>query len=89
MKAILVIDVPDELDYLHLYLEGKILYTTKEDIGFKFLKELSMCVLKPMLQKKSWTLAEKKDGYYEIYAKNYAQGWNDCIHEILGEEGNV
>lgn len=83
MKAILVIDVPDELDYLHLYLEGRILYTTEDDIGFKFLKELSMCVLKPMPRKINREVTSLLD--YVSSANQYVCGRNDCIDEILGD----
>lgn len=89
MKAILVIDIPDNLKYEDLYLEGRILYRTKKDIVLKFLKELSMCSLKPMPQKK-----EVKGDFYkqrEIATEmndliDFDKGYNTCIDEILGGE---
>lgn len=85
MKAILVIDIPDKLDYLHLYLEGRILYTTEEDIGFKYLKELSLCVLKPMPRKN-----QGKFWHNSIGKENtYVCGWNACVDEILGEQDEL
>ena len=84
MKAILVVDIPDKLDYLHLYLEGRILYTDKNDIGFKFLKELSLCALKPMPQKRILP-KEQVEGTNYGEEPWFSDGYNACIDDILGD----
>lgn len=69
MKAILVIDVNDDIDF-------------EKGAKKKWYANIS---LKPMPQKKNINIAEKKDNHYELFTKNYIQGWNDCIDEMSGD----
>ncbi len=81
MKAILIVDIPDELKYEELYFDGVIRYTNNEfNSGYKFLKETGRCLLKP--------LPDKIDQGYpcEKYDEGYSDGWDECIETILGAE---
>lgn len=44
------------------------------------------CPFEKLPRKKNITLAEKKEGHYELFTKNYVQGWNDCLDKIIGKE---
>ena len=85
MKAILVVDIPDELEYEELYFDGEIRYTSEFDKGYVFLKETGRCLLKPMPQKKNKKDIVIKGKTAEILEARF-EGWNDCLDEILGEE---
>lgn len=76
MKAILVVDIPDDLKYEELYCNGEIRYTSEFNTGSVFLQEIYRGLLKPMPEKEL------------IWNDNddYQMGWNACIDEILGEE---
>ena len=85
MKAILVIDIPDDLKYEDLYFDGEIRYTSEFDRGYVFLKETGRCLLKPMPQERDIF----EQGYDEEDTRDISQwnkGYNACIDEILGEE---
>ena len=84
MKAILVIDMPNDMNVE----ETKALNVTL--FNGLFVKELKIdCPLRPLPQKKvgddlyerygSWTIGDEKELSYRV-------GFNDCIDEILGEE---
>ena len=85
MKAILIIDdIPEEWFKDNLSCTFQLLYYPNGE-----MKELGISGkhhLKPLPQKKDINIAEKKKGFYEIYTKNYVQGWNECLDEILGEK---
>lgn len=72
MKAILLIDVPDNTEFDKDYrLTGLLLANEyAENVGIEF-KEAR---LKPMPSKDFWSSAE------------YARGYNKCIDDLLGEE---
>ncbi|MBP3891482.1 MAG: hypothetical protein J6D29_04845 [Solobacterium sp.] len=79
MKAIIIVEIPDEFkkSYADITIfEDEPPYGITERIEY----------LKPLPRKKDINIAEKKKGFYEIYSKNYVQGWNDCLYEILGED---
>ena len=81
MKAILVIDVPD--DVVEAYEDFKVDYdlrgTPKDDQKVnESIKYVEDCPLKPMPQKKE---LEMGDGRYTNYYL-YRTGWNDCIQEF-------
>lgn len=81
MKAILIVDIPDDLKYEDLYFDGVIRYTSEFDRGYVFLKETGRCLLKP--------LPDKIDQGYPpcgVYYEGYGDGWDDCIDKILGGE---
>ena len=72
MKAILVIDIPDDIwankeEDLGMYAE-----VWSRKVGDGWCGEYYSSCLKPMPQKNKGCL-------------NYADGWNDCLNEITGE----
>jgi hypothetical protein len=79
-KAILVVDIPDDLKYDDLYFKGEIRYTNEFYTGYVFLKETGRCLLKPLPKIKE---IEWSDSFG---THNYKNGYNDCIKDILGEE---
>ena len=83
MKAILVIDIPDDLKYEDLYFDGEIRYTSEFDRGYVFLKETGRCLLKPMPEKKNINET------MIIEWVNYNLGYNKCLDEILGVENET
>ena len=85
MKAILVIDMPEQCDdcdfcqggYLLSYLCG----LTGEEFEFVNGERKQFCPLKP--------LPDKIDQGYPpcgVYYEGYGDGWDDCIDKILGEK---
>ena len=79
MKAILVIDVPNDMNVE----ETKALNVTL--FNGLFVKELKIdCPLKPMPQKRE--LEESGNSLIDDCKEYYTDGWNDCIDEILGDE---
>lgn len=76
MKAILVIDVPMLDDGRHLCNECPIWNKEHYFCQYDFNMEAKGCPLKPMPQKKN------TDFHPNIV---YANGWNDCLEEISGE----
>ena len=92
MKAILVIDIPDDLKYEDLYFDGEIRYTSEFDRGYVFLKETGRCLLKPMPQElptpymmRQIQIANGIQTEKPPYTEEYQKGYNDCVDEILGE----
>ena len=93
MKAILVVDVPNDLKYEDLYFDGEIRYTSEFDRGYVFLKETGRCLLKSMpnyiptpylfRQMQIADGLQNSDGSVPVYSEDYMNGWNDCIDEIL------
>lgn len=83
MKAILVIDIPDDIwankeDDLGVYIE---LWSKRIDDGW--CAEYTIDNLKPLPQKKEITEAMIWNTKYESQASYYG-GFNDCVDEILG-----
>lgn len=77
MKTILVVDIGND-EYL---LNKKINAICFED-GDKIYDNFNF--LKPMPKKKDINYAEKtSDGYYTLFSKQYVNGFNACIDEIL------
>lgn len=78
MKAILVIDIPDGADTKDIKIggDGNIYINRKGDrssiIG-------NIRNIKPMPEKNTWDIT--KNGH----VTEYAEGYNACIDEILGE----
>ena len=73
MKAVLVIDVPNELDVNDLLID----YCVHTKGEYKSIRKGGNHPLKPLPQKVEMDFNE----YYE----GMADGWNACIDEILGE----
>lgn len=79
MKAIMIVDIPDELEYENLYFVGEIRYTSRFNSGYVFLKETDRCLLKPLPDK-------IEQGYpCDTYEEGYGDGWDECLDEILGD----
>lgn len=79
MKAILVINVPDDFDYNRCSIggDGNIYYERKGEQRTSIIgniKNLKIKNLKPMPEK------EIVRGF-----DRYEEGWNDCIDEIIGK----
>ena len=78
MKAILLIDVPDNTEFDKDYRLTGLLLANKytENVGIEF-KDAS---LKP--------LPDKIDQGYpcDKYEEGYGDGWDSCIDEILGDK---
>lgn len=82
MKALLVVDVPDDLIFNKLFLSDEIRYTINSEYEYQyFLKDINNCLLKPIPEKKDYPGFEAQ-GYSE-YEARYCDGYNDCIDEIL------
>lgn len=83
MKAILVIDINDELleDYENFYVDYDLRAERKNDNVTESIRYVENCPLKPMPQKKEVKNILQYSGLVEQYRK---EGWNDCIDEILG-----
>ena len=77
MKAILVIDIPDEYNNKDIYVLHEIYeYKTNRYERIEEYKE-GLKLLKPLPEKK-----EEVRGFY--HWTSYEIGYNDCIREILG-----
>ena len=76
MKAILVIDFPEEYDVADL----RMVYIVGDSEGnvVKVQRELIPC-LKPMPEPKPIKQEIMGEDYYIGF---YGQGWNDCIEEL-------
>ena len=76
MKAILVIDkMPNSCDKC----EVRCTEYTGKDYAQKGIKRPTWCPLKPLPEKNTWDIT--KNGH----VTEYAEGWNACLDEILGE----
>ena len=74
-KAILVVDVPDNLMFNELFVSGEIRYTINSEYKYQyFLKDIDNCSLKPIPEK------------YGDTDDDYMLGYNNAIEEILGED---
>lgn len=90
MKAILVIDIPDDIwankeDDLGVYIE---LWSKRIDDGW--CAEYTIDNLKPMPKKKKQQVPlvfkDENDIPKEVYKYGKIDGYNECLKEILGEE---
>lgn len=79
MKAILVIDLPNDLDISLDEIKADITVLSKDFRKSMLFLKYKNIALKPLPQKQ-----EQKDE--EVYQfSDYKEGWNDCIDEILKE----
>lgn len=99
MKLIGIIEVPDDMydDYKDWYITSgddlEIRY--EEDGSYMHLKNLGGALkLKPLPPKISQYLFRQEmiadglqndDGSVAVFSKDYEEGWNNCIEEIIGE----
>lgn len=82
MKAIAIVELPDDaFDKGRWYME-KICYIEKESLFEDYAYE--MWELKPLPQQRTKIVTENgKEPSLVTVA--YLKGWNDCLDEILGE----
>ena len=87
MKAILVINVPEDFDYRRCSMGGdkNIYYEREDEQRTSIIGNIKN--LKPMPEKKNEKDVEK---IYSItdrsWTNGFSDGYNYCIDEILGEE---
>lgn len=74
MKAILVIDIPDDWSCNEWCIEGDLMGKNEEGY-WMFCNEIAEAPLKPMPQKKA-----PMGNYYGW--NMMVQGWNECLEEI-------
>ena len=90
MKAILVVDIPDDYEEYgsgdwYVISDDDLRIVYEEDgalINYKYIDD-DIAQLKPMPQKESEKRREEIEDWTGLI---YSQGWNACIDEILGEE---
>ena len=97
-KAIVIVDIPNTCNNCKFCIvdysfwgdicESKCLLTEMNNIVAIGKEKIDKnCPLKPMQNKLDWKVAYVKDkNTYEIFNKNYVDGYNKCIDEILGDE---
>ena len=71
MKALIVIEIPED----HFLITANDLYERLK--GCK-------CDLKPMPKHNDYR-ADTSFDQMKLYSTGYADGWNDCLDEIIGE----
>lgn len=94
MKAILILDMPSCCSDCQLYdSENKQCYAEPyNDIFLNNFDEVEdkinpNCRLKPLPLYQMYAIAQYIDGTKkELRSKEYIEGFNDCIDEMLGEE---
>ena len=86
MKAILILDMPSDCNHCQFADFGNGQWECNQRKGkrigesMKISSTPSWCPLKPMPEK-------KEEGYpNDDYTIGKADGWNECLYEILGEE---
>lgn len=92
MKTILVIDKPEDCHQCPLfYVEGDGYYgyyaCVHKDIVYQDVGDYEQpkhCILKPLPQSINPYMKENSD-YLD---RQYINGWNDCLDEIIGGEKN-
>lgn len=87
-KAILVVDVPDNLMFNELFVSGEIRYTINSEYKYQyFLKDIDNCSLKPIPkainEEKALDITRVKD---HTYLNGVVDSFSICLDEILGEE---
>jgi len=86
MKAVLVIDVPDNIllgfSKANIEIKENAYLVNKDENEWKYTKPIKIegIPLRPLPDREN--PARLKDG---TYFKAYDTGWNDCIDEITGE----
>ena len=96
MKAVLVLDIPDDLFeyygnfYEQFYVECDLRAKHKYEMVDKSLGWIKECSLKPLPKKKGKvTLTERTQDIdmlkWQLETNLITKGWNDCLDEIEGE----
>jgi len=81
MKALLVIDVDDNVDLDSVYIAYDL--CSENSDGWSDVIDFGTCPLKPMPEK--WEGKLKNNHPMSIIAEAMRDGWNMCLEEILGE----
>ena len=81
MKAILIVDIDDELleDYENFYVDYDLRAERKDENVNESIRYVEDCPLKPMPLKLETIEVDSKLAYQ-------VEGYNICIEDILGEE---
>ena len=84
MKAILVVDIPKEFENEKEFFVKGSLYCGIENVYAKYcyIGNIDKTKLKPLPQSINPYMKENSD-YLD---RQYINGWNDCLDEIIGEE---
>lgn len=86
MKAILVVDIPKEFENEKEFFVKGSLYCGIENVYTKYcyICNIDKTKLKPLPQSINPYMKENSD-YLD---RQYINGWNDCLDEIIGGEKN-
>ena len=87
MKALLIIDLPNDANIEELDADYQV-YLTDEDCNYKKVAGEMSVKLKPMPEQKDvFTKENNKSSNVigDMFKYAYARGWNECLDEIMGE----
>ena len=87
MKAILIVDIPEEFENRGPYfVEGTLFYHIDDNpyTNYCYAFNIGKTKLKPLPQKKILDEELFMSGNFRLIQARFT-GWNDCIDEILGE----
>ncbi len=81
MKAVIVIDIPNDIDINKMRIGGDgNIYYIRDGESASIVGNIKN--IKPLPQKKSIELACKKEDEGNEYGAGLIVGWNDCLREI-------
>lgn len=87
MKAILVIDLPNDLDISLDEIKADITVLSKDFRKSMLYLKYKNIALKPLPQKKILDEELFMSGIFRLIQARFT-GWNDCLDEIIGGEKN-
>lgn len=79
MKAVLVVDVPDDFKFKKSFAD-----ITLFDGKHRMWKRIAK--IRPLPKKQVEQKYDIASEYDQYYVDEYSIGWNDCVDEIVGEE---
>lgn len=79
MKAVLVVDVPDDFKFKKSFAD-----ITLFDGKHRMWKRIAK--IRPLPKKQVEQKYDIASEYDQYYIDEYATGWNDCLDEIVGKE---
>lgn len=88
MKAVIVIDVPDNIllgfSKANIEIKESAYLVSKDESKWKYTKPIKIedVPLRPLPQMKSIELACQKEDEGNDYGAGLIVGWNDCLREI-------
>lgn len=84
MKAVLVLDIPNDIDISKVKIGGDgNIYYIRDGERASIVGNIKN--IKPLPHKKSIELACQKEEEGNDYGAGLIVGWNDCLSEIMGE----